>query len=566
MKKLRRCTLTAALLLLCAAFHVPPLAAAPAPNYHTRAVKLAAEFLRSAQDPTDEAAWKEFAEKRGIAGKQFTAACVDAVAVGRTMVADGVPVGSEHFTAILADTFAVEAPAKTETVATPPPKPEEKDPPKVAEADKLAHHELEVQIAKIDREIAVLETKALGTTKSELTPRRLQENAEALVAARGMRQLLATRRELLELRQKVALAEKAKDEADKASEEAKKKTAADDLSTKQKTLAAAELNENALAEQYGTQDSISTGGAVKFFHAGLRQQNPYTLNLQTDDATKEIHGYLENGSKEVSGFLEFVYSNRWAWNASRTAAAAKAEADRKACRSAGPEQHVGSRCCELPLPFGFGVPPLDRFWEADLWDFETRIGFGLAKDDKIDAGAVAGSGDVSIDLNLARHLSRGPFFGKDGFASLNLEFGYGISTRTDSFDALQRIFAGPSYTVMFPSWGGGDTPAFMQLRAGAAWVDTLEFKDEAKREVYLRNDKMPRYDLKSGGVVEADLIYPLSRSAHLTFGARIYAAHDPNPWSLYIGYTKSISDLAQALLPGGSETTDAAKKTTGPAL
>ena len=107
MKKLPRCPLTAALLLLCAALHVPPLAAAPAPNYHTRAVKLAAEFIRSAKDPADEAAWKEFVEKRGIAGKQFAAACADAVAVGRAIAADGVPVASEHFTGILADTFAV---------------------------------------------------------------------------------------------------------------------------------------------------------------------------------------------------------------------------------------------------------------------------------------------------------------------------------------------------------------------------------------------------------------------------------------------------------------------------
>lgn len=559
MKTLRRCPLTVALLLLCAAFHVPPLAAAPAPDYHTRAVKLAAEFIRSAKDPADEAAWKEFVEKRGIAGKQFTAACAEAVAVGRALVADGVPAASDHFTGILADTFAVTPPAtpttKTETTAaTPTPKSAEKEPPKVAEADKLAHQELEVQIAKIDGEIAALEKKALANTEPKPTARELQENADALAAARGMRQLLATRREVLELRQKVALAEKAKEAADQTSDEAKKKTAAGDLSTKRQTLAAAELNEKALANQYGTQDSISTGGAVKFFHAGLRQQNPYTLKIQTDDATKETHGYLENGSKEVSGFLEFVYSNRWAWNASRTAAAEKVG------------EHVKGSTVARGQSYGFIAPGFTALTAPDLWDFETRIGFGLAKDDKIDAGAVAGSGDVSIDLNVARHLSRGRFPGDDGYASLNLEFGYGISTRTDSFDALQRIFAGPSYTVSFPSWGGGDTPAFLQMRAGAAWVDTLEFKDEAKREIHLRNDTMPRYSLKSGWVVETDLIYPLSRSAHLTFGARIYGAHNPNPWSLYIGYTKSISDLAKALLPGGSETTDAAKKTTGPAL
>ena len=558
MKTLRRCPLTAALLLLCAALHVPPLAAAPAPNYHTRAVKLAAEFIRSAKDPADEAAWKEFVEKRGIAGKQFAAACADAVAVGRAIAADGVPVASEHFTGILADTFAVaDAAGGAATAAEPAPapsKPAAKETPKVADADKLAYQELEVQIARLAVEIAALEKKALANTEPKPTARELQENADALAAARGLRQLLATRRELLELHQKKALAQKAKEEADKTADEEKKKAAAGALATVQQTLAATELSESALARQYEMQDSIGTGGAVKFFHAGLRQQNPYKLDIQdptSPDAPKR--GFLESGSKEVSGFLEFVYSNRWAWNASRTAAAA--EVDAKGGDGSDP---MGS--------YGFGAPYFDNLLDADLWDFETRIGFGLSKDDKIDAGAVAGSGDVSIDLNLARHLSRGPFFGKDGYASLNLEFGYGISTRTDSFDALQRIFAGPSYTVSFPSWGGGDTPAFLQMRAGGAWVDTLEFKDEAKREIYLRNDLMPRYRLKSGWVVETDLIYPLSRSAHLTFGARIYGAHNPNPWSLYIGYTKSISDLAKALLPGGSETTDAARKTTGPAL
>lgn len=557
MKTLRRCPLTVALLLLCAALHVPPLAAAPAPDYHTRAVKLAAEFIRSAKDPADEAAWKEFVEKRGIAGKQFTAACAEAVAVGRAIVADGVPAASDHFTGILADTFAVDppAPAKTEAAATAPAsKPAAKEPAKVADADKLAYQELEVQIAKLAVEIAGLEKKALANAEPKPTARELQENADALAEARGLRQLLVTRRELLELRQKEALAQQAQEEADKTADEDKKKAAAGTLATVQQTLAATKLNESALAELFEKQDSISTGGALKFFHAGLRQQNPYTRDIQTDATTGDKRGFLDNGSKEVSGFLEFVYSNRWAWNASRTAAAEKVG------------EHVKGSTVARGQSYGFIAPGFTALTAPDLWDFEARIGFGLAKDDKIDAGAVAGSGDVSIDLNLARHLSRGPFFGKDGYASLNLEFGYGISTRTDSFDALQRIFAGPSYTVSFPSWGGGDTPAFMQLRAGAAWVDTLEFKDEAKREVYLRNDKMPRYHLKSGGVVEADLIYPLSRSAHLTFGARIYAAHDPNPWSLYIGYTKSISDLAKALLPGGSETTDAAKKTTGPAL
>lgn len=274
---------------------------------------------------------------------------------------------------------------------------------------------------------------------------------------------------------------------------------------------------------------MKTKGAVSFFHGGVRQLSPYTLRI--DDSGAEPRGFLEKGGGDTPLFFEFVYSNRWAWNDARIGAAAARESE-----------ETGGE--------GTGWAGLNLF-NADYIDFDTRIGFTFAKDSKLEPGAIAGSGDVGMELNLSRHLARGFLYENDGSYSVNAELAYGLVTDKSSFHARQRYFAGLGYTGSYAGWGRDGGTVLLHLRAGYTGIDALQFKSRTSREIELEYGDLPRYRTEDAWAIESELIYPLTKDAHLTMGARIYGGLSPTPWSVHIGYTKSLGDIVNAFLPGG---------------
>ena len=278
------------------------------------------------------------------------------------------------------------------------------------------------------------------------------------------------------------------------------------------------------------------GGATSFFHGGVRMLSPFSVKTEKDDKGNVTKATLEKGDGSVSGFLEFVYSNRWAWN----------------------EKRIHE---DTVSPHGILSQPLN----LENWDFDSRLTYNFAKSNENDPSAIVGSGDFGLELTMSGLIHHKRFLNGSsdrGAESIGLDICYGLTTEKSAFDAHHRFFAGPSYTVSFP----GDAHRWIQFttRLGYGRVETVKFTSASTREIKLDHGDIPRYSLNSAIAFETELFYPLRADATLTFGARIYGKLDPNPWTVYIGYSKSISQLAKALLPS-SDTSDEPAKPAKPA-
>jgi hypothetical protein len=298
-------------------------------------------------------------------------------------------------------------------------------------------------------------------------------------------------------------------------------------------------------------DSLQAGkqkyaGPVTFFHTGVRLLSPFSIGTQDDAPGSQ---FLNKGDGSVSGFLEWVYSNRWAWNESRIK---MSEADEGAYAS---------------------IQSLKDPFNSLYWDFDTRLTYNFAKGKEDDATAMVGSGDFGLELTLTRHLFRDTMTHDwaDGAGSFGLDFSYGLVTEKGSFDAHHRLFAGPSYSVSMRMADTGKW-ALLTTRIGYSKMESVIYKSSSSREIVLEHGDIPKFKLKDAVAFESELFYPLGKDATISLGTRIYGKMNPNPWTVYIGYSKAISALAKGLLPnqddasassaGGSS--DGAGKETAP--
>lgn len=91
----------------------------PAPRYQALANELALAFLKAT--PSTDEALADFLKKEQATGAGLKAAVENAVALGRTLVADGVAVDSKHFARLLADSAGGAAPAPVGAAAASAP-------------------------------------------------------------------------------------------------------------------------------------------------------------------------------------------------------------------------------------------------------------------------------------------------------------------------------------------------------------------------------------------------------------------------------------------------------------
>lgn len=504
-------------------------ASKPQPNFRPLAIELVGTYLSETKDETDQT-WAKFAEEQKLGDQQLAQTCSDTLAMARAVVTAGTPPDSPFFARVLADSLGVKT--ITPPVATPTPSRSQES--NSGQTDGLSDTEFEAE--KLSRAVRDLQEK-LATKKSDIesgiSDPTKKKRTEAEVARLTNELNLNLARQELQKKNTALDAAKKKVEASGA-------TAADRKALEQATVAKqlCVAAVDAFAQAVETPDDMKKTGAVSFFQAGVRQLSPYKLVLDTSTPIKT--GKLEKGDGDsVSGFVEYVYSNRWAWNDARIAA--------------------GADQPDLLLS------DILTNWDADRIDFEGRINVGIAKNSEVDANAIAGSGEIGVEFNLAKHLARGAFDGDDGHYSVSAEIGYGLTTDRNAFDAHQRFFGGLSFTASYPSWGGGDGAVLLNFRGGYTKIDTVRFLDRSSRQIELTHDDLPRYRAKDAWTLEADMIYPLSKNAHMTLGTRITGGLDPNPWTIYVGYTKSIGELAKALLPTTEEKSGGQEKKTSPA-
>jgi hypothetical protein len=256
-------------------------------------------------------------------------------------------------------------------------------------------------------------------------------------------------------------------------------------------------------------------------HFGLVTLNPFRVTV--DPGTNGPRAFMEQDDKSARLLVEFTYNNRWAWNM--------------------PEP------TEVQRVF---TKPMGRFRG---WDFQGRISFSFLDGDG-DGASILGAGDLYSEFSVGKHLVR--WATENQAHSVNMETSYGAATDRSSLDLHARILHGLSYSAGFdnPFFGSSDhhRRILFTTRMGIAWFDVPRFLNSDTNEVAIRRG-VPDFQLSFGYALETEFFYPLSATSALTAGGRVYGCSDPNPWTIWVGYTKSVGQIvsaARSLLPGGS--------------
>lgn len=482
--------------------------------YQTVSLELAHQFLL--QESTTDEDLKTFKQKESVTGKKFNSAVDRAVKMGRTLIADGVASDSKHFPRLLAGGLGTAPSARRGQEATNDNRDSSNDSAQAkAKAEAAAtkslwlegwkyyHHELTLPQREAFAQLNHIASAEWDTALAKSGPSAAPSAAGNDAGSAGIDQ--ADR--LL-----VSLGYTAKREKG-------------DPSDTETAVAKMHQPEALITSATGTK----TDGISRFFHAGFRRVDPYGFSEPT--GTDQIRKLIDS-DEESTAFIEFVYANRWAWN---------------------PERIVNATNGDESL---FFKEPL----KGKYYDFDARFSYNLSDSDDTSASAIAGGSDVSGEFNISRHILRHKFSDHAAY-SINLEFGYGITSDAQQFDAHQRLFAGVGYNASFAAPGSSGRSGLFSIRAGWSGIDNVNFKDADSSELVTIRDGRIDYKMDDAIALETELIYPIGTDSALTFGARIYGKTDPNTWSVQIGYTKPLDDLLGGLFPSGSDEENKNKQT-----
>lgn len=287
-----------------------------------------------------------------------------------------------------------------------------------------------------------------------------------------------------------------------------------------------------------------------FFHLGMNLLNPYTITSAAEGTSRKKID--PSSDTEIGGFLEFVYTNRWAWNEERIAndrlrrrgaqitygalMASGSEDERKALRMRSEETRSifageGSVLAQV--------------------DIQARLGYNFANDSELTANTLVGSSDINAELDVAVPFVAGDFV--TGAFTVGPEISYGATTAKNAMDVHHRWFAGIGYSTAFESLyeADGRRRILLHARMGYASVENVRFLNADTREILTINDGTPRYFRERALAFEAEIFFPVRSHSFLTLGARIYGVPStgPNPWNIYLGITTPLSELVDGLLP-----------------
>jgi hypothetical protein len=280
-----------------------------------------------------------------------------------------------------------------------------------------------------------------------------------------------------------------------------------------------------------------------FFHGGARMLSPYTIVRDPADPGANI---IQSQNSRTTAFLEFVYCDIWAWRDDRVQYTRDQMKVRYEKDYPGKTASVADRTWEAPT---LSDPDVLCDW-AHGWDFTTRLGFNFGADKQASAAAIAGSGDINAEVSLDRHLIRG--WTQRGNYSVGLGGSAAATTDRSALRVHPYYLVGPSFTVAIADpLSPGDHPrkALIRMRAGPAWIDSVEYADRQRGTIRTVRPDLPYYAARPSKALEAELYYPFNEQSLLTIGTRIFDGVDPSPWSLYLGVTMPIATLADSITP-----------------
>ncbi len=295
------------------------------------------------------------------------------------------------------------------------------------------------------------------------------------------------------------------------------------------------------------------------FHVGANLLNPYKIvpTTEKEDVRKKIGPSSET---EVGGFLEFVYTNRWAWNEERvtrplfqnqkygTYANLPSFLADQSEENKGRIRDFYSRNESNRSIFSGKT---DRWALLSEVDVQLRFGYNFSSGSELSANTLAGSSDINAELDLAVPFFAGDFV-TDAY-TVGPELSYAATTEKKALDVHHRLFAGIGYSTAFESPYEADAKRriLLHTRLGYAQASNVRFLDNKTREIFTVNDGTARYFGENGLAFETEILFPVRTYSFLTLSARIYGVPKtgPNPWNLSIGFTTPLSSLLDGILP-----------------
>lgn len=282
-----------------------------------------------------------------------------------------------------------------------------------------------------------------------------------------------------------------------------------------------------------TSTSTTTGGTTTT-----------TTTTTTSKAAAPAYGTVKPST--TSGLtLEADYLNRLAWDPRRGAALIGAQALNPL--------NLRNWDVEARLFFSLASPPSSSSSSGSGSSGGSSSGGGSSGAGTVSATSLEGSGNFGAEVAVAQNFyvaNSDP----TNFQTIGLEERVGGISDRSNFRNHSEEFIGMDYTVGSMLSSSAAEPLRLNVRAGASWLDTVAFvnpADTTSTTVYTVNGA-PEFFHKGFGTFQCEALIPLSSSAFITVGGRVYVGTTrPAPWTSYIGYTLDIGSLAQALsLPG----------------
>jgi hypothetical protein len=270
-----------------------------------------------------------------------------------------------------------------------------------------------------------------------------------------------------------------------------------------------------------------------FFTFGVRSVSPFKV-----DPTNHA---LIRSSSDTRGYVEYVFNNHWAFTTSEDDVWAD---DR--VKWFGPKPKNATKIAKS-LNHGD--------WFLNRFDTEFRTGFTFAGD-KATAATITGSGDFYVDGAVGFRWYQ--IASKDLRMSFGPEAAGGMSTDFSNIQVHPHGLLGAAWHIGLNPFLGAvpERRAAITFRAGYGFVDAPELtlvsvpaSGGAKKDVLgvvVENDRIKYHSMAGGPAVEADMVYPLSKSSFLVAGGRIFKTANFDQWSFHIGYVLSLDKVAAA--------------------
>lgn len=280
-----------------------------------------------------------------------------------------------------------------------------------------------------------------------------------------------------------------------------------------------------------------------YFHTGATLLDPYHVNIPTSSSTPMT--IAPATSTDANAFLEYVYTNRWAWNAQRSADTPWQDGQQ------WPDGHKKEGPCSAMSQPGSSL--CTRFPGHGLHlqiDVEARLGYTFASGSTPTANTLVGSGNFNGEISVGSPLFQARSANDKNYNfSIGPAVGYGVVTEKGALASHPEFFAGVAYDTSFGDPVGTTDDAgnlrdvLLHFAFYRAAVDSVRYASNDTVDIVSTNGNLPRYFKNWTYELQTELLYPVNKDTLITFNAAVYPQLHPGLWNIRIGVTTAFSTL-----------------------